>query len=87
MVRHAGRDGSTHGKHGGGGRGVGEGAQTMTVKEYLVQNPNKASYTIKYGKKQYLCNIFEANSFFGDRSVKRVSPKYGNENLPLVTIV
>lgn len=58
----------------------------MTVREYLINNPNKAAYTIKLGRKQYLCTIFEANIFFGDKTVKKVTPKYGIENLPILHI-
>lgn len=60
----------------------------MTVKEYLKKNPNKAAYTIKQGRKSYLCTVIEAYRYFGDREIKRISNKYYNsEELPLLTLI
>lgn len=58
----------------------------MTVKDYIVNNPNKAAYTIRKGKTDYLCTNFEANSFFGSEEVKEVTFKYDSEQLPLLQL-
>ena len=58
----------------------------MTVREYLIENPNKAAYTIRQGRKNYLCTIFEANSYFGSKEVKKVSYRYDSKELPLLTL-
>lgn len=59
----------------------------MTVREYLKENSNKAAYTIREGRKNYLCTIFEANSYFGNREIKRISYRYDSKELPLLTLV
>lgn len=59
----------------------------MTVREYLIKNPGKASYTIKASGKNFLCNLFDANSIFGEREIEKIVSRYGNKNLPLLIIV
>ncbi len=44
----------------------------MKVKEYLLQNPNKSSYTVKIGKKSYLCNLIECSRIFGNADIKKI---------------
>jgi hypothetical protein len=56
----------------------------MKVKDYLKSNTNKIAYTIKDSKKSYLCNIFEANSYFGNNDIKKIAYKYNNEQLPIL---
>lgn len=56
----------------------------MTVKQYLVENANKSAYTIKQGKKSFLCTLFEANSFFGNKEVKKITYKYDSAELPVL---
>ncbi len=45
----------------------------MTVGKYLVSNPDKSAYTIKQGRKSYLCNLLEAYQFFGNKEIKKVT--------------
>lgn len=59
----------------------------MTVREYIIENQDKASYTIKLGRKKYLCNKFDANSFFGNMIIKKVDCKYNNENMPIIFVM
>ena len=47
----------------------------MTVKNYLAGNPDKAAYTIKQGRKSYLCNLFEAYQVFGNKEIKKITYK------------
>ena len=58
----------------------------MTVAEYIRNNHDKASYTIKIGKKSYLCNVFDANSYFGTHEVEKVTYRYNNEQFPVLHI-
>lgn len=58
----------------------------MTIREYLLKNQSKASYTIKLKKKEYLCNIFDSNSVFGERTIRNVTYRDGNKNLPIITV-
>ena len=45
----------------------------MTVKNYLADNPDKTTYTIKQGRKSYLCNLFEAYQVFGNKEIKKIT--------------
>ena len=56
----------------------------MKVKDYLKSNTNKIAYTIKDSRKSYLCNIFEAHSYFGNNDIKKIAYKYNNEQLPIL---
>lgn len=47
----------------------------MIVKNYLADNPDKAAYTIKQGRKSYLCNLFEAYQVFGNKEIKKITYK------------
>ncbi len=47
----------------------------MTVRKYLVSNPSKSAYTIKQGRKSFLCNLFEAYQLFGNKEIKKVTYK------------
>lgn len=58
----------------------------MTVREYLVANPDKPSYTIKCGRKEYACNIFDANAIFGKFEIKHIGHRQISENLVILTI-
>lgn len=55
----------------------------MSVKEFIATNPDKASYTVKIGKKSYLCNASEAVELFGDREVQTVTYRY-SKNSPTI---
>lgn len=56
----------------------------MTVKEYLLQNPNKSAYTIKKGRKSYLCNLIECAQFFGNASIKKIGYRKNFDETPCV---
>ena len=58
------------------------GNRKMTVKEYLINNPDKAAYTIKKGRKSYLCNLFECVQFFGNASIKKIGYRENFDNTP-----
>lgn len=47
----------------------------MTVKKYLAGNPDKAAYTIKQGRKSYLCNLLEAYQVSEIKRLKRLHTK------------
>lgn len=44
----------------------------MKANEYLKNMSKTASYTVKDGRKSYLCNFLECLLFFGDREVKKI---------------
>lgn len=58
----------------------------MKVKDYLLENPNKASYTIRINKKYYGCNVVEALKVFGNLEVKTVTNRLDSEELVQLNI-
>jgi len=50
----------------------------MTVQDFLKVNNKFITFTIKDGRKSYLANIFELNSYFGNRMIKTTHKKYEN---------
>ena len=58
----------------------------MTVREYVFNNSEKFSYTIKIGRKSYLCNSSEAVGIFGDRMVAKITNRY-SENTPCLHLL
>ncbi len=45
----------------------------MKVSEYMKGMSKTAMYTVKAGRKSYLCNFPECLIYFGNREVKRVA--------------
>ena len=58
----------------------------MKVKDYLLENPNKISYTIRINKKYYGCNAVEALRVFGNLEVRTVTNKFDSEELVQLNI-
>ena len=58
----------------------------MTVKNYVLENPNKISYTIRINKKYYGCNAIEAINVFGNLEVKTITNKFDSEKLVQLNI-
>ena len=61
----------------------------MKASEYMKGMSKTSMYTIKDGRKSYLCNFPECLIYFGNREVKRVSyPNYAdgsnNNELPIL---
>lgn len=56
----------------------------MTVREFIVKNPQFKVYHVKLGKKKYLTNLFETNSFFGEKMITKI--KYDYKQIPNLTI-
>lgn len=52
----------------------------MNVKEYLLQNPDKSSYTVKTGRKSYLCNLIECAKIFGNADIKKIEYQKNFDN-------
>ncbi len=61
----------------------------MKASEYMKDMSKTAMYTVKDGRKSYLCNFFECLVYFGNREVKRIAyPNYtdgsNNSELPIL---
>ena len=44
----------------------------MKVNEYLLNHPNKSAYTVKLGRKSYLCDLLECAQVFGNKDIKKI---------------
>ena len=61
----------------------------MKAIEYMKDMSKTAMYTVKDGRKSYLCNFLECLVYFGNREVKRIAyPNYtdgsNNSELPIL---
>ena len=61
----------------------------MKASEHMKNISKTAMFTIKDGRKSYLCNFLECLMYFGNREVKRVAyPNYSdgssNNELPIL---
>ncbi len=45
----------------------------MKVSEHMKNMSKTAMYTVKDGRKSYLCNFIECLIYFGNREVKRIA--------------
>lgn len=63
----------------------------MKVSEHTKDMSKTAMYTVKDGRKRYLCNFLECLMYFGNREVKSVVyPNYtdgsNNNELPILYV-